>query len=144
MELFQIRPFDFLVKPIDFTKLVEDVLKVIIMSGIKIGYFEFVINKKKYKYSLNSILYFESKGRKIKIVTINESKEFYGKIRNISNELKEKNFYLIHNSYLINYNKVKEQRYENIKLINEEEIPISRNNRIIMKEVLMNHMKGSI
>lgn len=144
MELFEIRPFDFLVKPINFTKLEEVVLKAILISGVKIGYFEFVINKKAYKYSLNSILYFESKGRKIKIVTVDGKKEFYGKIKNVYYELKEKNFYLIHNSYLINYSKVKEQRYESVKLICGEEIPISRNNRVIMKEVLMNHMKGSI
>jgi|LGOV01.1.fsa_nt_gb DNA-binding LytR/AlgR family response regulator len=144
MELFDIRPLNFLVKPIDGKNLIEIVLKAMGLSGVKTCCFEFNIGKAKYRYSLDDILYFESDGRKIKIVLKNEIKEFYGKLMIISNELKGKGFYLIHNSYLVNYDKVKEQRSENVELINGEELPISRNNRNKMKEILMHHMKGDI
>lgn len=144
MELFNIRPLNFLVKPIDDKKLIEVVLKAMDLSGVKMNCFEFNIGKAKYQYSLDDILYFESDGRKIKIVLKNEIKEFYGKLISISNELDGKGFYIIHKSYLVNYDKVKEQRNENVELINGEELPISRNNRSKMKEILMNHMKEEI
>ena len=83
-------------------------------------------------------------GRKIKIVLKSETKEFYGTLKIISNKLKRKEFYLIHNSYLVNYDKIKIQRNENVELINGEELPISRNNRNKMKEIFMNHIKWGI
>jgi len=144
MALFDTRPLNFLVKPLEDKKLVEVVLKAMDLGGVKLGCFEFNIGKEKYRYCLNDILYFESIGRKIKIVLKSETKEFYGKIKALSNELQEKGFYLIHNSYLVNYDKVKAQRSENLELINGKELPISRNNRNKMKEILMNHMNRGI
>ena len=142
MELFDIRPLNFLVKPLNDKKLTEVAIKAMELSGVKIDFFEFNIGKLKHRYNINDILYFESNGRKIKIVLKNETKEFYGKLKIISNELNGKGFYLIHNAYLVNYDKVIEQRNEEVKLINGEELPISRNNRKKMKEILLSHMNG--
>jgi DNA-binding LytR/AlgR family response regulator len=140
MELFDIRPLNFLVKPLDYKKLIDVILKAIDLNGVKIGYFKFSIGREKYQYKFNEILYFESIGRKIKIVLKGETKEFYGKLKIISDELRGKNFYLIHNSYLVNYDEVSVQRSESVELVNGEELPISRNNRAKMKEVLINYM----
>lgn len=143
MELFDIRPLNFLIKPLDKKKIIEMCKKAISLGKIKkydVNFFEFNINQCKYKINIDDIIYFESKGRKIKIFMRNDFKEFYGKLKEINSKLKDKGFYLIHNAYIVNFLHVKKQQYESLELSNGHELPISRKNRKKMRDVLIKHM----
>lgn len=67
-------------------------------------YFEYKFNKIIYKLYINKIMYFESVGRKIIIVTTDKRYQFYSKLNSIENELKSspETFIRIHQSFLVN------------------------------------------
>lgn len=141
MQLFKVRPFDFLIKPIikkEVENILSQVIKIMYNENI---YFEYNVGKTYHKIKYNEILYFYSQGKKIKIVTTDTSKniEFYGKLEEVSNELNDK-FLSIHKSYLVNFDSVAEYGYDTMKLINRDELPISKANR---KDIRLKIMKRS-
>ena len=83
------------------------------------------------------ILYFESSGRKVKVVLKNEVNEYYGKLSEVEEKIKNDDFFFIHKSYLINYNHVIEYSYEYVKMSNNEILGISQNNRKAVREKLL-------
>jgi DNA-binding LytR/AlgR family response regulator len=87
---------------------------------------------------ISDILYFESSGRKVKIILKDgEVKEYYGKLSEVEEKLKKNDFFSIHKSYLINYNHVIEYTYEYVKMSNNEILGISQNNRKAVREKLL-------
>ncbi|WMJ83141.1 LytR/AlgR family response regulator transcription factor [Oscillospiraceae bacterium LTW-04] len=55
---------------------------------------------------IKSILYFESKDKKIRIVTVDGQDFFYDRLENIMTKLNELTFYQIHKSYFVNLSHV--------------------------------------
>lgn len=83
MELFQVRPMNFLVKPIDKEKIEKTILLSLELDDASNLYFGFVIERKVVKVSLDSILYFECLGKKMRLVTRNKEYCFYGSKKDI-------------------------------------------------------------
>jgi DNA-binding LytR/AlgR family response regulator len=141
MELFDVRPLNFLIKPLKFEK-VESVLntarKVIIGSN---QYFEYKIGNVNFNVLLRDVLYFESSGRKVKIIMNNDEIEYYGKLSEVEEKLNNNDFFSIHKSYFINYNHVIEYTYEYVKMSNDEILSISQNNRKAVREKLLQQRK---
>ncbi len=129
MELFEIRPLNFLIKPIQPQKIEEVVRKAINLIGKGNQFFEFRNGHTQVKIPVKEILYFESSGKKIKIVKQSEVREFYGKLSDIGQQLKDKDFIQIHKSYLINYFHVIEYQYEYVKMSDKTMLPISQHQR---------------
>lgn len=124
-KLFRTQPLDFLVKPIAVQQI-EDSLelaaKLLKRNSEKFGF----QNGRDYYYiSYGNILYFESKGRKVKIVTVGDEKEFYGGIRGLEKRL-SKEFFAIHHSYVINQAHVARYAYETVEMDNNTILPISK------------------
>lgn len=138
MDLFDVRPLNFLIKPLKAEKIVEVVKKAIELSKKSNYFFEFNIGKTFYKVPHKSILYFESRGKKIKIVTKDGVKEFYGKLNDVDKQIASEDFILIHKSYLVNYFYVSEYQYEYVKLFNGVILPISQHNRKYVHKKLLN------
>lgn len=137
MQLFQNRPFDFLVKPLN-EKMVHHVLDNIYrVMGKTDSFFEYSSKGIIYRIPCKDILYFQSIGRKINIVTRKEMKTFYGKLTEVQEAVSEYLFLGIHKSYLINFNYVKEYTYEWVKMLNGDILSISKVNRAeIRKKIL--------
>ena len=126
-QLFDLYPLNFIKKPIDKEKLIKCVCLAVKLLDIDNKTFEY---KKRYdviKISIKDILYFESKGKQIKIVTHSYEDHFYETLDNIKNKL-PKIFIEPHRSFLINFDKVERITKESVFMINGHEIPISQRN----------------
>lgn len=135
-ELFKTQPMDFLVKPIAMRQI-EDALELAVKLLEKNAEkFEFQNGRDHYYISYGEIIYFESTGRKIKIAAVGEEKEFYGKIRDLEKKL-PKEFFTIHQSYVINKTHVARYAYETAEMDNGTILPISKAYRKQVRERLL-------
>lgn len=135
-ELFKTQPMDFLVKRIT-RQQIEDALGL----GVKLleknaQKFEFQNGKEHYYIAYGEILFFESEGRKIKVVTLDVEKEFYGGIRDLQKKL-PKEFFTIHQSYVINKAHVVRYTYEMVEMDNGTMLSISKAYRKQVRERLL-------
>lgn len=138
MKLFQIGTFEFIIKPISAT-LVEKVLYRAMKKINSVNqFFDYSIGKNYYRVKLSEIILFQSNLRKVQIVTLNNKIEFYGKLQEIVNRLPENIFMRVHNSFLININQVREYSYESIRMINGEDICISKQFRKSVRNKILN------
>lgn len=135
-QLFKTQPLDFLVKPVtkdQISDVLEAALKVLKRKNEK---FEFRLGKDYYYVPMGNIVYFVSEGRKVKIVTLKESFEFYGRLRETIRLLPE-DFVVIHKSYIVNRKYIFRYTYEMVELANGIILPISPANRKQVRERIL-------
>lgn len=131
LRIFNSRPLYLMLKPVgeeDVNKMFDAINGVIndIKSCFKVK------NRCSVKLVLyKDIIYFTCKGRKLIIVTTDGEYSCYGRISDLE---PAPGFVLIHKSYLININYVKECKSEKIVLTNGEIIPISRPYKLDVRE----------
>ncbi len=132
MELFDIRPINFLIKPLEYEKL-EQVIHTY-FKLIRMGMKEFIYKKNTstYRVPLQQLVYLENDKRKV-ILHFSDGKTdaFYGSLKEIYDEqLKDADFLFIHASYLVNYDYVAVLEYNQVSLIGRKlPLPISPNRR---------------
>lgn len=83
LDLFQNRPFDFLVKPLNKKRIFQVLDTIYKIAGKSNSDFEYQNKGITYQIPYKEILYFQSDGRKIHIVTKQETKSFYGKLSEV-------------------------------------------------------------
>ena len=137
LQLFQNRPFDFLVKPIEQAKIYHVLDNICRISGKNSAEFKFQVQNSTYCILYKDILYFQSDGRKINIVMKKEVRTFYGKLNEIEEKLPENLFLRIHKSYLVNKSYVKEFTYEWVKMLNGDILNISKINRADVRRKIL-------
>lgn len=121
---YQLQINDFLLKPMTedsfkkaFTKAIESIGKEKEVFRIK-GQGKVL--------PFNKIFYIETLGRKLYIVTEDETLEMYGTLVQEEDKLKKYNFMKVHRAYLVNLNLIDRVLSRSIILKNNMEIPISR------------------
>lgn len=123
---YSVKANGFLLKPLTQEKLFPILNKIVHeIKRTACSSHEFEINKEKYILRTGEILYFESFGRKIKVVTATGEHEYYGSISSLEKEFAESDFILCHRAYLVNLKNVKIIKKGNVILKNGCEIPIS-------------------
>lgn len=127
-QLFKTQPLDFLVKPISQEQIDETIKTAIRIIKRKEERFEFQQGKEHYYIPMGDIVYFGSEGRKIKVVTLQSTFEFYGKLKEVIKCLSE-NFVVIHKSYIVNREYVFRYTYEMVELVDGTILAISLANR---------------
>lgn len=135
-QLFKTQPLDFLVKPIlqaQIDEVMDMALKIVTKRNAR---FAFQQGKDYYYIPMGDIVYFESKGRKVKVVTMKAAFEFYGKLKNVMNCLSD-DFIVIHQSYIINREYVFRYTYEMVELVNGTILTISLVNRKLVRDKLL-------
>ncbi len=137
MELFEVRPLNFIIKPLDKEKIELVLAKAVKLLDKENNFFEYKNNNATFSVHIRDVLYFESHGRKVNIVLDNETKSFYGKLSSVEEDINNRDFIMIHKSYMINFNHVIEYTYEYVKMSNQEILTISQNNRKAVREKLM-------
>lgn len=125
MQLFQIRPFDFLIKPVAGEKIIWIFEKYVRIYGSNTQYFEYKTGGSREKIPLSEIFYFMCEGRKIIIITDKGKISFYGRMKDIHDSLAAKDFWSVHMSFIINIKYVKRFRENEIIMCDGSEIPIS-------------------
>lgn len=140
LELFKLRPLDFIIKPITYYKI-ENILDVVLRRNkIREIFFEFQCNKVVQKVLLKHIIYFKSENKNIYIILCSgEEKVFKGKLEEVEKRLPDWTFLRIHKSFLINYDFVQQYSYEWVKMTNGDILNISRAHRKVVKNQLINH-----
>ena len=129
MQLFEIRPINFLVKPISYAQTIKIIDKYFKINRIETGTLRFKKGHELLNVPCFDILYLYSSGRKIHIIAQKENYSFYGSLADIYSEIKNNGFMYVHKSYIVNYRYVKKYEYEKILMVNGYEIPISQSRR---------------
>lgn len=125
MQLFKVQPLDFLIKPITEEQLKEVLTRSINQKRNHAVYFEYHKGSTYFRVLLSDVVYFMSMDKKIRIVTKNGREEFYGKLKEIAKQLPGY-FVMIHQSYIVNQDFISEYSYEMVKMIDGEELNISK------------------
>lgn len=141
MSLFKTRPFDFIVKPVAFEDIKHLMIIIYDLLNREDKFLSFKVGGDTYRIQVKDIYYLKSYGKKITIVTAKEEIEFYGKLIEIYEKLKENDFIYIHKSYLVNYNSVSKFEYDNVTIVNGHILPISQSNRSLVKKELIKRKK---
>ena len=95
-------------------------------------FFSYSYDRQFFKVLLSDIVYFESQKRSIRLYKKDGTEgSFYGKLNEVEKQLKEAAvpFLRIHQSYLVNYNYIKQFGNTELELSNGKQLPISEDRR---------------
>lgn len=130
LELFDLDPTNFLIKPIKKEKIEETLEKILENINVEKNIFIFKSERNIFKIYLKDIIYFESikDTKNIKIKTTEIEKSFKGKISEIHKKVGIDIFIKVNKSILVNFNYIKIFNPKELSIIlhNDEEIKISR------------------
>jgi len=144
MDLFDLRPFQFLIKPLAYEKIEQTVNSYLEISGFSQLAFVYKKGPDTFSARIKDIVYLESDDRKIIIHFSGGARDdFYGSLKELyHSQLKERDFLFIHASYLVNYDYVASVKYDRV-LINGSPsfLPISQNRSSEVKETHLAIMK---
>lgn len=131
MDLFDFRPINFLIKPIDNAALQKVIDKFMLLNKGNMSVLNYIKGKTTYSVRLSDIVYLASRGRKITMHLLNEQTEdFYGSLENIYKKyLENENFMFVHKSFLVNFNYIKSYEYSQVVMLYGDAIPISQARR---------------
>lgn len=143
IQLFNVRPLNFLVKPIDYKKVEYIMDEYNRLFKFQYNYFEYHVGKQTYQINEQSILYFQSVGKKIHMVTCGGNKDFYGKLSDVYKRLNAQSFCETHKSYIINMRYVSEYAKEQIVMTNGDIVPVSRSMRSALHDKIIENEWGN-
>lgn len=124
---YDIRAFDYLVKPISRQKVKRIIDELYLLPFTKERHF-FIFNKTKiFLPPLDSLFYFESCGRLIKAYPYQGCYSWYGKLEELENQL-PRQFVKIHRSFIVNLRWIKEidKSRRQLILANGRLLPVSK------------------
>lgn len=131
MELFDLKPTNFLIKPIDENKIKEVLEDTLYDIKIQLEKFTFNFKNDMFRIKLKDIVYFETikLSKNIKLITIDNEYIFRENLNKIQENLEKNNFIKINKSVLVNFNYIKVFKPSEFKVIltTEEELPLSKN-----------------
>lgn len=136
MSLFQVRPLDFLIKPLTGEKVSAALEQFIRLSEAGKNEFYFRAGKSVCRLYLDEIRYFACNGRKVEVYAGSGKKEFYGAMRDVWRQVEGKGFFIIHKSYIVNTAFVSVYRYDSVRMTDGACLPISQKYRKEIKERL--------
>ena len=144
LQLFDIRPLNFLLKPLSHDKIEEVVRKYLEIAGRRLEVFTYKMGHDTFSVQMKNIVYFENDDRKVVIhFSDGRKEEFYGSLKKVHEEqLKGLDFLFIHNSYVVNYDYVASLKFNQVHLIGEAvPLPISKNKKNEVREAYIKILK---
>ena len=144
MELFDIRPLNFLLKPLSKDKIEKTVRTYLQIAGLWSGEFIYKIGHETCKVQIKDLAYLESSDRKLILhLADGRKEEFYGSLKDVYNEQLERyDFLYIHASYAVNYDYITSIKYNQLIVKdNPNPLPISQNKRNEVRESYYTIMK---
>lgn len=133
IELFAVRPLDFIVKPVTPLQVERCLDFMTKQKQQQRTTFTYQVGNITKNIPLTDILHFESNARKILIFHQNGHDEFYGKLDDINEQLKDYPFLRIHKSFYVNYLHINVICQKDVVMENGTLLTISRPK---LKEVL--------
>lgn len=126
MELFETRPLNFLVKPLNEKDVFEVLDTYYRLFGSKNEYLYYRWMKKDCVINQNDIIYIQSRGRKLFVKTIGDDIEFYSKLTDVLSQLDTNKFCQVHKSFVVNGNYISRYTSDSITMCDDTDIVISR------------------
>lgn len=140
MDLFSVRVTNFLVKPLEKDNVQKTLEKTLQLIKQDSEIFEFKISGRTHVVRLADVLYFESAGKKVRILTKDDDFEFYGSLAFVM-EHHYTGFIQVHRSYYVNYKYIASYTNREITLTNDEVISIGSERRTIVSAMLLEQTK---
>lgn len=151
-EALSVHAFQYLDKPINQTEifkqldeLIERILHKKIIEETRHHLLEFNVGRTKIRLPVNDIFYFERTDRKIKMVTKKGEFAINETIASIENRLRNYDFVMSHQSFILNINNIKDYVKGEIVMINDDCIPLAQKRasdfKRIMRQFLQNKLK---
>lgn len=137
MQLFQVRPFDFLIKPVTARTVIHIFEKYKRIFEDNTRFFEYKVGRHMEKIPLSEIYYFMCESRKIWLVTSSGRESFYGKMKELHGVFEKDGFWSVHSSYIINTRYVKLFKGNEIIMCDGHTIPVSYAYRKDVKEKML-------
>lgn len=128
MELFEVRPTNFLIKPLEKEVVLYNLNRVMKFIDATNICFECKIGSEWHRIPFGEIIFFESDNRKVIIHAKSKTIAVYGTLNKIEQNV-PRYFVRIHQSYLVNRSYIKHWKYNGVTLINGDIIPISQSYR---------------
>jgi len=131
IEAYSVRPFRFLVKPLELQQLEKCFVEAIDEVLADDTYFRYVDGKQSVKVPTKEIIYFESELRNVKIVLNDDVRIYREKLNHIEKILMQARveFWRIHQSFLVNRRHIYQIKYSEVKMSNGIVLPISEGRR---------------
>lgn len=124
-QTFEALPFRFLQKPISYEMLFNSISDAVNYINEQKNFFFFKKAGGSYQIATKEILYFEGANRKIKLFAMNNMDIFYGKIKQLMEQLNPDYFLRIHTSYIINMDYITSFSDKEVVLADKFNIPVS-------------------
>ena len=136
IEAYCVQPFQFLVKPYKSELLKKYFLGAVNQILEEDIYFRYLVNKESYKILMQDIIYFESKGRTVFIISKLGVYKFNAKLNSVASILSNVKieFWRIHQSYLVNRRHIYKIAYKEVKMSDGVSLPISEERRKEIRE----------
>ena len=136
-----LQPFRFLTKPFDKKRLFTGLDRA--MEFINESYANvFVANGNAIrKICINDIIYVKRENRKVIMVTVNEKFTVRESLNEWEERLKEKYFYKLHNSFIVNIHWIREYMYSEVTMENNEKISIAPRRRTEFRHFWFEYMR---
>ena len=131
MQLFDIQPLNFLIKPLNDKKIQEVIRNYLKIRESWSKEFAYQIGHTHFKVQVKDIVYLESAKQKLILHLVDGRKEeFYGALKKAYEEQLERfDFLFIHAAYVVNYDYIAVLKYDEVVLTNKETLPISHRRR---------------
>ena len=140
LEGYKYQATNYIIKPLKYGRLKSELNKFVVRSQKEKNPFLVIANDTgKYKVPLKSIRYVETYNRNLMFHTEQENIICYKTMKEMEQELCDKDFARCHTSYIVNLFYVKGIKKLNIELISGETIPISQPKRKVFMERLTNY-----
>jgi DNA-binding LytR/AlgR family response regulator len=140
---FEVAPFRFLVKPIQFDKFKEVLLAAYNKLKIDNKYLFFNVERSVMRLNCSDIYFLESQKRLLLIHTQKTVHRIYDRLAPYEKLLYKNDFIAVHKSYLVNLNHVVELNSNSVKIVNGDVVPVSANRRKYTKEEHIKYMLRS-
>lgn len=147
VEAYEVQPFQFIVKPVEFDTLHRYFMKAYEKLTKGPDYFLCDFKWKTHVLRMSEIIYFKSNRRVIQVYMTDENiYRFYGKMDDLEERLKQEkaDFWRIHQSYLVNVRYIDVISHDHIILKNKKALSISEEKRKSIGEEYCNYIKGNI
>ena len=144
LDLFDVHPLHFLIKPLMPEKIEQVVNTFLKMAGQLSNVFTYKIGHDDYKVKVQDILYLESSDRKIIIhLASGQTAAFYGALKTLYHtQLMAHDFLFIHNAYVVNYHAIHVMKVDQVVLAGSGVVlPISKHRRAAVGERYYQMMK---
>lgn len=143
-EAYDVEAFQYLVKPVENSKLRRVLQRAVGKLEHDLGDF-IIINKERQrkKLLLKDIYYFEIRGRIISVHGVEGTVDYYEQIGNLEEELRGKGFFRCHKSFLVNLKYVDSYNRQEIVLDTGDRIAIAKRRYEAFCREILEYMKRS-